>query len=245
MKTKQDVLRTAQKLANLTEDNGATPGEAAVAAEKLQQLLIDHNLEIAEILNSPDQTKRPKIITLRIPLTRIDGTIKWQREFIFGIARYTFCQALGLSKTAMMLVGRESDIQATKEIIDYLFLTLQQIAADTYKREGYGNPVHWRTGFYWGATREIIQRFYQQWRKAQTASPADPLKSNTTMNAIVLVTHKDIEDFISTTFTKVGSFKQKARQGDFGARVSGRAAGASIPLGPSKKLSEGSHQLKS
>jgi len=54
--TRDKALQLLEKLLNVTEDRGATPNEAAIAASKAQKIMSKYNLEIADLDGEKDDT---------------------------------------------------------------------------------------------------------------------------------------------------------------------------------------------
>lgn len=93
----------ARKLLQMVEDAATTANEKLVATAKLQKLLFDHNLEMAD-LKVADNPYIKETFSL--------GTqYKWRRTLARVIARYNFCETVLEGGTRYTFIGRRDNVE--------------------------------------------------------------------------------------------------------------------------------------
>jgi|SRR5580693_613297 hypothetical protein len=134
-----DVNKVAiliNKLLTLSKDGGATEAEAALATEKAQELMTEHNLSMASVEaaggQSGDEGKRIK-----------DGVAhrqvyKWQKSLMSSLADLNFCfskerYVRGSVFDGYQLIGRAANVASTRLMFEYLLQTIERLARDDVK----------------------------------------------------------------------------------------------------------------
>ena len=198
MNTNETFLRRAKKLLALAHDGAATEAEAALAAEKLQELLQDHNLTLSQVEASSSDT--PAAARTK-HTTEAAGMYAWQRALMGALADNNFClhhvkkvfiphktygsvyklidgeHTRGYVGKRHLLIGRSLNVEVTTETYGYIVGALKRL-----------NPHHplSREGnhFLEGAVSRLTERLYERRKEAETASAAP--KGNGTGKELIL-----------------------------------------------------------
>lgn len=115
------------KFMAVTTERGATQNEAATAAAKVQAILTEFNLEMAQISDSdpvasPDAT-REKVVSV------LSASEDWQRRLLSAITSNNFCygQRDANNPRIYTLIGRTINIKATIQVYLYLSKTVDRV----------------------------------------------------------------------------------------------------------------------
>lgn len=132
------VIDRISKLLALSRDTrGATEHEAALAAEKAQELMAEYNIELATVEArgqvSGNEGQREK-------KTKAHRTVyKWQHDLMNEIAGVNFCVARRQYRRSEKnwrqqvfqgyeVIGRRANVAATEHTFDYLTQTIERLA---------------------------------------------------------------------------------------------------------------------
>lgn len=179
-----DIIdKIAKLLALATSPN---ENEAAQAAAKAQELLMQHNLSLGDIKTDQSSAKIP------IEQTVIDSSgkkIHWKGFLAQAIARANFCQMYwntrgGQSRT--MILGKSHNVAITKSIYVYLITAVERLATEGVKAEkrnycDYLNQIAgrgidaqpepnwrtWKSSFITGCSRRLCDRLDEQKRSLE------------------------------------------------------------------------------
>ena len=174
--TNETFLRRAKKLLALAHDGAATEAEAALAAEKLQALLQDRGLTMAQVgatSTEPDDRKVEK--TDR-------GAFGPQHSIMEVLAENNFClhrtvrvkstdpraEHTGWRTKKHMLVGRAINVDATLMMYDYLVEAMERCAADA----GFAKRSQDRNFYLTGMVSRIVDRLVEKRRQRERESQA-------------------------------------------------------------------------
>lgn len=194
------IIKKISKLLKLADSSKTTEGEAALAAAKVQELLQEYGLSLAEIESrgeSHDAGQREK--------RQIDSfaiNYGWQIKLMTTIAETNFvlCR-VHLVKTArgrgkrFQLVGRKLNVDATRMVYDYLYQTMYRIAVeqgyaikDIPGKPGHADPVSMRNRTNWneGCVDRLAERLRERAEEAKRASAQRAAQGNGTGKELVL-----------------------------------------------------------
>ena len=195
------------KLMALARDDGATEAEAALAAEKAQALMTEHNLSMANIEaaggQSGEEGQRVK-----------DGVshrqvYKWQRELMRAVADLNFCycteqvkyHARTTSFNGYQLIGRAANVVSTRTMFEYLVQTIERLAReDVQDPKGYF--TRYAHSFKEGCADRVVDRLRQrrdeevarQERKAREEKARSAHPGAATGNALAVVLGDYVQD---------------------------------------------------
>jgi len=223
------IIERAQKLKNLA-DRAGTVDEAAVAAQKLQELLFKYNLDMAVLETGDEQDARSATVTRQdYNLGNEGGQVTWKRQLLGIIADFNFCRVViwtGSDRAA--IVGEPHNITVVTSLYEYLKVALIRMADEAYDRDKAdgvtaASRTKYRYWFYRGALVAIHDRLAAQ--RAQDEAQADE-------KALVLVDERVSQAF-AEMFPNLRSERVSAQgYADQAALRSGHRAGHSVALDP-------------
>jgi hypothetical protein len=219
------VLDRIQKLLALAENTGATPAEAAVAAEKASNLLFRYNLTIAQVTarsNRPAQGNE-------LADSPAIGTGVWRRDLMWAISRPNFCRGVYNSgRRRFKLLGEKSNIEVVQYLYSYLERELERLAREAWRQlpepERRAQSANtFRADFFEAAVHEIKFRLLRQFQTNQKADGAS--------TALVVTKDRVLDETLAKTFPRLGT-DYRAYRGSFSqsGRVAGREAGLSVGI---------------
>lgn len=156
------ILSKIKKLLALS--TSSNPNEAALAAAKAQELLMQHNLTMSQV-----QTQEPSSYERSTVQT---GKRVWRRLLLTTIAQNNFCESIyNVTQHISVLIGETHNIEVVTYLYQYLIGQLEPMAVAAHQRSI--APVHgktWFDSFYMGAVNSIHERLEAQKREMEAAS---------------------------------------------------------------------------
>jgi len=207
----EKIADRIQKLLRLSKDGGATEAEAALAAEKAQEIMAEYNLTMAEIEERGESTGDDG---KREQQTYQAGLYKWQRDLISTLGETNYCVVLitkewreGKHKKIMRnrntfkVLGRAANVAAVTVTFDYLVATMNRLCKEAEGRDGSRN---WDHSFCVGATERLIERIsdrhFEVLRKQKEEAEARKRANPNTANALVLTDWEQKERDLNNDF---------------------------------------------
>jgi len=194
----EKIADRIQKLLRLSKDGGATEAEAALAAEKAQEIMAEYNLTMAEIEDRGDSTGDDG---KREQQSHQAGLYQWQRDLIAVLGETNYCivsitkewregkhKKIKRMRNTFKVLGRAANVAAVTVTFDYLVTTMARLCKEAEGRDGSRN---WDHSFSVGATERLIERIAdrhrqileEQKRQAEAHRKASP----STANAMVIL----------------------------------------------------------
>ena len=186
------ILEKIEKLLALAQNN-TSEHEAALAMEKVQTLLADYNLTLADVTQPRGDDKREAKENERNAL--YDHQVRLMR----AVAEANFCtyrvgtkyvqtKAGFRSRKFHRLIGRQVNVIAAQHLFDYLNSTIERLAMENYPHPAnLSKPaISWKIG----CAFRLIGRLADRRREADEAqkAKAEAAKaSSPTANALVLL----------------------------------------------------------
>ena len=199
--------------------------EAANAAAKLQDMLIKYQLDLADLLKKGEVAK----ITVEEAYVDVAGKTKknegnWVEELYCKVAKANMCIPLLSRKTGkVVLVGTEVNRDMTMYICEQLMPKLRNLCkADWKKYEGHEKVNAFTRAYLRAAAIEIGQRLKENIEKAQS--------NNEAINSLVLVTGKEVNDFLADKYPRLGYAKSIGNYKARGGAALGIQAGRSVEI---------------
>ena len=242
MATREDALRRAAALLRLANSNN--PHEAALAAQRAQEILDRYDLDRAALEMEGAMPAEPDedIVDFGSKGAPLDsGAGKSNRErwtiMLAAVIAHANHVYLYTSGPAINLVGRASDVNAVRYLYSYLFCEVVRLT----DRDGQGCGRTWRNNYRMGvvdtigrALREAAKRAADAWIDDVDAHPAVPRE-----RALVLVQTalKRREERFSDVCRwvkknkKLHTVRRPEPRYDQTARAAGREAGKEIRVG--------------
>jgi len=208
------VLTKIKKLLALS--TSSNPNEAALAAAKAQELLMQHNLTMSQVETHGQESQYCEAFVKT-------GSRVWRRLLLAVIARNNFCEMVYDPRIkSAVLIGEPQNQEVVIYLHSYLIGQLEPMAASAYKLSG--TMMHaksWLDSFYIGAMESIKHRLETQKREMAAASNA--------CKSLVIVKDAELKQALYKFYpnTKIGPAK-RIRSSD-GLRE-GREAGRKVAL---------------
>jgi len=228
-----NILERIKHLFAMAEHANSNKYEAAIALEKAQALLLQHNLSRANIDINNGQPANHGIG--QVIVTENTG-YTWKRHLLGVIAKNNLCSVVGSPSThAVHLFGSQDNVRSVLEMYYWVVEQLINMATPLYKEYkqdgGYENARKWNAGFYQGATLTIKRRL---------AKPMDDFQHGTGRD-LVLANSNRLKLAVRSIFPSLRKSSYKLRPGDGFSR--GRQAGDQVRFGRSKPLATGPKAL--
>lgn len=166
------VLDLIQKLRNLSEDAGATEAEATLAAEKMQALMTEHNLSMAQV-EAAGGTASDSRIKEGVNHRQV---YNWQKRLMRQIAELNFCHcaeryqarngAYGARTSVFQgyqLVGRSANVASTQVMFEYLVQAIGRLAKERVSKGDYF--TRYGHSFKEGCADRLIERLQAKRRE--------------------------------------------------------------------------------
>jgi len=242
-RSKEEVLKLIKKMQRLTDpDNNPTEGEMQAAATKIQQLLKQYNLSVAEVkaTEHPDDKKQDYDVGQHATVTRKRSSLpKFEQQLAGIVARSCECTwyrhkvhgtskngKYGIREFQLRFVGAEVDCIVAAEMYNYLCKTIYKLSRELFKTCSEQNS------FWYGALHRLRERFLEAEKEFEEEN-----KDKMGTYEMVLVGKKqEIERFNST----LGLVSLKSRGGGT-KRHSDFAYGLGYAHGDGLDISKGKH----
>jgi hypothetical protein len=231
----ESVLSKIQKLLALT----ASPNEneAAVAASKAQELLIQYKLEMVDIedLRKKDD-KSDEVGEKRIKM----GVSKWQPwQWLVvlggGVADACYCRILFVAGRSLTFIGEKEDCAVAVELFQWLREQIYRLGIEESRKNAeLMHPLKFRPSFWNGCARRVADLLF--WKRAD-AEAANVKVTALAKNADALNEEYMKAEYPKLKYVTVGVSTSKW------AEAKGFEAGDNIDLVAKKKLEEGRGRL--
>lgn len=153
------VIERVKKLLALAQGN-ANEHEASAASAMAQKLMEDYNIDMAVLGKSGKGTQGA-----RSDKKEKGGLYGWQRDLWKGCAELNMCvywSIKGLARGSVYehrVLGSEVNVLATKLMAEYLEQTVNRLAQDKARRDGYKSPfVRELIAYREGITSRLVER---------------------------------------------------------------------------------------
>lgn len=168
----EKIITLINKLLALSKDGGATEAEAALAAEKAQELMTEHNLSMATVEAAGGDSGEGGV---RVK----DGlnhrqVYNWQKQLMAHVAELNFCHCMLRYEqrngyynptkvfNGYQLIGRAANVASTRVMFEYLLQTINRVA------KGHLDPKEFFTrfghSFKEGMADRIVERLQERRR---------------------------------------------------------------------------------
>lgn len=168
------VIDRINKLLALSRDGGASEAEASLAAEKAQQLMLEHNLTMAVVEQTGAKAQDGNRVKEGLDRRQV---YNWQKVLMQHVAELNFCHVMLRyedrgsiygSRTRVFngyqLIGRAANVASTTVMFDYLVQTIDRLA-----KEHVQDPARYFTryahSFREGCSDRITDRLHERQRE--------------------------------------------------------------------------------
>jgi hypothetical protein len=186
--------RLSKLLERSKDERGTSEVERMVAAEMLQRLLTQHNLDMADLESKGHQAK-PGVKEEGHDLGKAAFT--WKLNLAEAIAEHYFCIALvNRHAKTVTFVGRPDNVESLKMLYAWVIEQIKQLSAETRKahHESSGehvDPLRWQVNFGIGAVSRLRRRLIEL--KAKQAAEV-------TTTALVRSHEREISDYLEEQY---------------------------------------------
>ena len=195
---KDSILLRIKKLLAMTTERGATPEEAATAAAKAQQLLMEHNLSMAAVEEAGGE-KGENVGKHTYDMTDgKDQSLHWRRSLLNVVVRYNFCKLItnvdGLDRRTA-IIGKKSNVEVAIYIYEHVQREIHKMAKAYQKLQSFNKSMFY-TSFCLGAVNTILERLKNQEEQMTKANPK--------ANALVVVNTQQLSTVTKQYFPILG-----------------------------------------
>lgn len=229
-RTREDLLGIIKALLVKTSDRGATPQEAAAAAQKATELMAKWNIDRREAVAHGEEEAAP--------IECIKFAFAWQsyydiarRSLLRIVAKHNFCRIVwSENKTIANLIGQAHNEQVVEYLFTYLHKQIFDMATadfNVYKRKNnlaYADvtakfAAEYKINFYEGAVEVIDVRLQLM---SEDATPQT--------KALVISIDADLKAAQAKFFPSLSYSPEAGYGANDSAHAAGRQAGASIGI---------------
>jgi hypothetical protein len=228
------VIERIQKLLNLAGNN-PNENEAAVAASRVQELLIKYNLEMADV--EGHQSIGENIMADRFDMgAKRYCPFRWMVVTAQGVGDVTFVEVLyTISMRTFTFVGTPTDIQAAKELYWWLRDQIERLGEEEMRRvkndRSIWNKKTYRNNFLVACAGRVSARLREEQRRQLDIQNA---------HALVRVSSEANKEYMKANMkVKFESFNALPWNADRQAFEAGREAGDRVDLSVKQKVSGG------
>lgn len=164
----QKLIDKLQKIMALT--TSPIEGEAQAATAKLQQMLAQHNLDIADL--EQKGAKAPEIKESGHDLGK--AAFKWKLDLAEAVASHFFCFALVDRRTkTVKFIGRPDNVDSMKMLYNWLIEQIKQVSSAKRKEfladnpTEHVDPLRWQVQFGVGVVSRMGERLNELKAKQQ------------------------------------------------------------------------------
>lgn len=212
----QSILDKAQKLQSLAERAG-TAEEAAVAASKLQDLMLRYNVTQAQVEGHVTEDEMDKQY---YNFEEKRNYRAFASTLYYNLADLNLCQAIYNPKTgSSTIIGKKHNIQIVHYLYAYLSREIKRLADKAARYQP--NPGVYRRTFCIGAMNVVLRRLREAKKTVQQETEQT--------NAIVLAEEGLVKAAFDIAFPRTSKASGPSIS-DGGAYKAGREAGERIPL---------------
>ena len=200
--TVETVIEKIKKLNALAADM-ANENEAALAAAKVQALLMQYNLTMETVADKPDANPYEKN---EEELKCNRNTKGWKAALYHVIARHNFCRIVNFpATTKIAVIGKRHNQEAVRYMFDYLEREIERLAKKAAGYQLQKKAMYFRD-YCNGAVRTINDRLKEQ-KEAMETTQAECF-------ALVVKTDAELEQAKRAYFPHTTTGTRYVRQGE-------------------------------
>lgn len=234
------ILIRIKKLLALAKHN-SNENEAAMAAAKAQEMLLQYNLDEAEL--DSVRVDREEKFTMEYTTNHRAGIneIRWKILLAFGVAQANLCKVIHIgNERRMCWLGKPSNIAVAQYLFDTLCSDLEYIADEKWKQllelrkmqaMAPDIPIFtdqsllwvhgktWKKSFFLGAVETIRKRLTEN---------LETLKTNENINALVTTNDSALKTYFREQFPHTGKYRGNKGTINWSGYAAGQAAGKNV-----------------
>lgn len=225
------VMGRIVKLLAKARDTATTPEEAALFAEKAQEIMFAYDLSLAKI-EAADRN-RPKGYGLAGIKLGTGVGVNWRRRLLSFIAEVQFCKTYFTTcSRGAQILGRKHNVELVQHLYSYLEKDIGRLAdanAAAYRLRWISTTT-WKNNFCHGATDMIAARLFEK-RDRLVATPES--------RALVVERDQALDE--AANQLKPNAHEVKLPRSEGSGYTAGVIAGKGIPL---DEALEGGEELR-
>jgi hypothetical protein len=244
--TTQEAIEKCRKLLKLANCTGATPEEAARAAEMAAAIMARHELDSAAASLAEPEQPREEVKDFGADPVDSNRRDTWRGVLLLKVAHLHGCQAYR-SGAGLCLIGRPSDVATVRYLYSWISAQVEEISG----RACVGNGRTYANNFRIGMVETIGRRMTEAKTAAEAQFRTDTA-TTATGAAIVLASNaialraQHLADAVA--YGKANLHLRSASRSSFTthatAREQGRAAGNRVNLGGNRaSMTGGAYKL--
>jgi hypothetical protein len=193
------IVEKVKKLLTLANHAGTNENEAALAMEKVQEILASYNLTLSQVESAPSNggPKKPEEQRIRGESDK-SAMYEYQRNLMNSLAKTHFCvyfvgrkyvKALHsdklVTKKQHILIGREANVVTVRLMFDYLNSTIDFLVNNLYPPPSNlsKSAVSWREG----CSARLCDRIYEKKEEADRRQREEAERQSNQQNGMALV----------------------------------------------------------
>lgn|SRR5262245_41026866 len=243
MNNNHSVIDKVARLLRLAEGEGTNPNEAAVAAATAARLMAEHRLERSDIEGAELDAEPIEIPEAALHIMK--KRVPWITALGAGVARsqgyrtYLKIRVSHLGRqTQLALVGRKSDVEATRYLFTYLHREIARLCELARERFEIDPGLVAANSFRMGAVEVVIRRLREA-REQAAHDFAEKRGKQRASTALARVDQRDAQvELWMKKEMKLEQTRSTRQSYDRSAVDAGRRAGRSIEL---RRAIEGGH----
>lgn len=164
------ILEKIKKLLALA--TSSNPNEAALAAQRAQELMVKYAVEESQLAGSEHVKEEIGRAILGTPYKNVS---KWKALLARALSPAFFCRAFFIAKVGIVIIGRPTDREALKATFNCLEHDIEKMAAAAWAKASAEYPGHgksWKNAFYYGVCQTIKDRISVNTKALSTGSTA-------------------------------------------------------------------------
>lgn len=255
------VIRKIQKLMALSRSSN--PHEAAAAAAKAQELLLQHKIDMATVDGSQKVDVADPMARIDMPLGDGSKAAAWKGTLASAVSEAYLCKTVWLRRESvarrrpdgvvewenlpvrLAFLGRKTDVEISIYMFGYLARQIDDLASLAVKilkseaQYGFCGAAYWKTwrnNFRYGAIETLRRRLMEEERRfvAETKAPT----ASTTALMVLDKAKGELKEYTKSVFP---SLHKRHVKSDYNhtARSAGKEAGEKVSLNRALKGSDG------
>jgi len=222
------ILERIQKLFALA--GSPNENEAAVAAQKAQELLTLHKLELADIEGHFSKKRQSDEVIGDTLSMNVSKWQPWQWQVILadGVAQACYCRTVFFHGQSITFIGAKEDVQVAKELFLWLKDQIYRLGIEESNLNSFRmHPLKFRPNFWVGCSKRVAHLLF--WKRE------DMERENAKVTALVKMSDALNDEYIERVYEDLRTVRVGQTSSRWAASQ-GYEAGDRVDLNPKKRL---------
>jgi hypothetical protein len=224
------ILEKIQKLFALA--GSPNENEAAVAAQKAQELLTLHKLELADIEGHFSKREKSDEVIEDTLSMKVSKWQPWQWQVLLagGVARACYCRLIFIGGKSITFIGAREDAQVAKELFLWLKDQIYRLGIEESNLNAWRmHPLKFRPNFWVGCSRRVSDLLF--WKRE------DMERENAKVTTLVKMSDALNDEYVKRVYEKLRMVNLGQTSSRWAANK-GYEAGDKVDLNVKKRLGE-------